>query len=166
MTKRTSILATIVAAQLVALVLIFNKIATVERDLADAINAQQVGVLRSEPAIATTPTPSGRTPDLPSDARIRQIIQEALRAELSHLSLTDRQVDSTVVPSAASVAEMTERREQLFEQLDYFTSVGRISDVEMQKLQLDISKLDSAGRTEALRRLARAMNSGRLDGRL
>jgi hypothetical protein len=62
--------------------------------------------------------------------------------------------------------EMEARHEQVSQQLEYYVSIGSISNAEMQRLQMDIAKLDAKGRTEMLRELTRALNSGRLEGQL
>jgi hypothetical protein len=61
---------------------------------------------------------------------------------------------------------MEYQRAQVAQQQETYVSVGSISDADMQTLQMDIAKLDAAGRTEMLRKLSRAFNSGNLEGRL
>ena len=98
--------------------------------------------------------------------QLRQIIREEL---LAHLDSQPAPVDQAVSATAASstdTAEYQRRREQVVQQLDYYSSVGSISDADMQILQVDIAKLDRAGRREMLGKLTRAMNAGELEGRL
>jgi len=166
MSKGIVALAIIALVQLIAILLIYNKIGTVERDIAAVMSAQQIEAHRNEPAKADTRTQLNHTHAHPTEDRMRQIIQEELRAELRHLSQTVQQADLAVVTSPVGEAEMESRRELVFQQLNYFMGVGRVSDIEMQKLQADIAKLDATGRNEALRELSRAINSGRLEGRL
>ena len=61
---------------------------------------------------------------------------------------------------------MDERRSVVSQQLDYYVSLGRISEAEMAQLQSDIARLDPDARTDMLRRLTQALNSGMLEGRL
>ena len=49
--------------------------------------------------------------------------------------------------------------------LDYHIERGKISDMDMAKLQAEIARLDDDGRRQMLSLLAQAMNSGKLEGR-
>ena len=166
MSKGISTLAIIALAQLVALFLIHNRIGAVERDLATVMSSQNVRAHRYQPANAGTPAQPDQILAVPAEDRMRQIIREELHAELRHVSMAGQQPDPSVVTVPADAAEMASRRELVSEQINYFLSIGRISDAEMQDLQLNIAKLDAAGRTAALGELSRAVNSGRLEGRL
>ncbi len=167
MSKGFLTLAIIALAQLVALFLVYVKIVAVERDLAAATSGPRVESYPYRPAQAAgAPAQPNRALPFPAEDRIREIIRDELRAELRHASRAGQQAGSAAVENPVDTAEMASRRELVSEQINYFTSVGRISDAEMQKLQLDIAKLDAAGRAEALAELSRALNSGRLEGRL
>ena len=61
---------------------------------------------------------------------------------------------------------MQSRRDAVSHQIEYYSSVGHISELEMQNLQTDIAHLDAAGRRDMFRRLVQELNSGRLQGRL
>ena len=102
----------------------------------------------------------------PNENQLRQIIREELGAQLDGRSGPDEETDSVMESNTSDYPEYQYQREQVAQQLEYHTSVGSISDTDMQKLQGDIAKLDAAGRTEMLGRLKRALNSGDLDGRL
>ena len=56
--------------------------------------------------------------------------------------------------------------EQVAQDIDYYVGVGRISDAEMGRLKLDIARLPDQERRRMLARLAGALSSGQLDGRL
>jgi hypothetical protein len=100
------------------------------------------------------------------DNQLRQIIREELAAQLDGRPGPDEKVDAVIVSNAADHSEIQYQRELVAQQLEYHTSVGSISDADMQKLQGDIAMLDAAGRTEMLGKLTRALNTGGLDGRL
>ena len=100
------------------------------------------------------------------DDQLRQIIREELGAQLDGRSGPDEETDAFMASNTSDPSAYQYQREQVAQQLEYHTSVGSISDTDMQKLQGDIAKLDAAGRTEMLRRLTRALNTGGLDGRL
>jgi 4-hydroxyphenylpyruvate dioxygenase-like putative hemolysin len=100
------------------------------------------------------------------DNQLRQIIREELAAQLGGSSGTDKNTDASIASNVTDHSEIQYQRELVAQQLEYHTSVGSISDADMQKLQGDIAMLDAAGRTEMLGKLTRALNTGGLDGRL
>jgi hypothetical protein len=100
------------------------------------------------------------------DNQLRQIIREELAAQLGGKPGPDAETDAFMASNTSDPSEYQYQRELVAQQLEYHTSVGSISDTDMQKLQGDIAKLDAAGRTEMLGKLTRALNSGGLDGRL
>ena len=102
----------------------------------------------------------------PDEHRLRIIVREELAAQLGALSEASAQKDSATVLDPEDEAKFQIQRELVAQQLNYHTSVGRISAKDMQMLQMEIAKLDEAGRREMLGELTRAMNSGELEGRL
>ena len=102
----------------------------------------------------------------PDENQLRQIIREELGAQLDGRSGPDEETDSFKESNTSDHPEYQYQRELVAEQLEFHTSVGSISDTDMQRLQGDIAKLDAAGQKEMLGRLTRALNAGQLDGRL
>ena len=97
---------------------------------------------------------------------MRQIIREELAAQADGRPGPANQVDAVFASESTDKAENQYQREQVAQQLEYHASVGSISNADMQKLQGEIARLDEASRTEMLRELTRALNSGQLEGRL
>jgi hypothetical protein len=100
------------------------------------------------------------------DKQLRQIIREELAAQLDGSSGTDEKTDASTASNVTDHSEIQYQRELVAQQLEYHTSVGSISDTDMQMLQGEIAKLDAAGRKEMLGKLTRALNTGGLEGRL
>ena len=67
---------------------------------------------------------------------------------------------------AHAAAGETRQADQVAQDIDYYVGVGRISDAEMGRLKLDIARLPDQERRRMLARLAGALSSGQLDGRL
>ncbi len=147
--------------QIAAILLLYGKLSDIQHSL-DRPAVAPITDNRSSP-FRQQPMQTGGGID---EDRLRAIIREELSAELGQLSRGESTVTTSPAPVARDAEEAKRQRAQVFDQIDYFSSVGRISDVEMQKLQMDIARLDPAARTEALRELTRAINSGRLEGRL
>lgn len=166
MLKDTKALAFIALIQLAAIVLLYNKIAAFENSVADAISTKQMGLQQEYASQSKAPLNSDHANVLRVEERLRQIIREELSTELADLPGMDQQRDAAVAAYSRSEAEMESQLELVSQQLEYYSSVGSISDLEMQQLQMDIARLDPAGRTEMLRELVRAINSGRLEGQL
>lgn len=102
----------------------------------------------------------------PNELQLRNIIRE----ELAAFSIATKRSDDPAGSAVTSETEYTDenqyQRDYVTQQLDYFESVGRISDAEMQNLQQEIVKLHPADRKRMLNRLIRTMNAGDIDGRL
>ncbi|MCG8432409.1 MAG: hypothetical protein MJA83_00080 [Gammaproteobacteria bacterium] len=96
------------------------------------------------------------------EKRLRKIIREELAAQSNAGSARDTKAE----PFQAYEAKHEVQREMVDQELEYFRSVGAISDMEMQDLQTEISKLTEADRREMLRKLIKAMNAGEIKGRL
>jgi len=99
----------------------------------------------------------------PDEERLRQIIREELGASSGNGS--GQYAAPATTYASVDPAEFERRRDEVDQQLEYYASVGSISETDMQKLQANIAKLDEAGQKAMLSKLTHAMNSGRLDGR-
>jgi hypothetical protein len=165
MSKDTKALAVIALIQLAAILLLYYKIAAVENGMAAAISTKQIELQQDYPPQAEVPINADHANVLRGEDRLRQIIREELSTQLADLPRRDQPRDAAFATNSMSQAEMESQRELVSQQLEYYSSVGRISELEMQQLQIEIAKLDEAGRKEVLGELMRALNSGRLEGR-
>ena len=77
----------------------------------------------------------------------------------------DGQAPASTTHEPATAAEQQYQFERVGQQIEYFSSVGHITDTEMGNLQTEIARLDQAGRREMLRKLTQALNSGAIEGR-
>ena len=152
--------------QLAAIFWLYMKIADLDDrlDRAAATPREAVPTSQAGPA-PTSALSAGNTTFLDED-RLRLIIRDELAVQFEDRAVLQSHASPDAAPTTVDPVEMEARREQLSQQLEYYVSVGRISDAEMQKLQIDIARLDAKGRTEMLRELTRALNSGRLEGQL
>lgn len=99
-----------------------------------------------------------------SEALLRRIIREELAAQGVNDPETERSGNNAVAPT--DPADTRDRRDSVARQIDYYASLGEISDKEMLTLQAEIAKLDPSGRREMLGKLTRALNSGAIRGHL
>ena len=97
------------------------------------------------------------------EAALRQIIREELAARNGYGSASP---EPAATPPPVNDIDVQYQRDYIAQQIEYFASVGRISPADMDVLLAEIAKLDPAGRQEMLSELTRALNSGRLEGRL
>ena len=160
------ILAAMGVLQIVAIILLYGKLVEIDGNLSRAVVTQPATATSAGPTTAPTPQNVVSPGSLANEDKLRQIIREELTAQLGDSSRQDLRAELPVAQASVNQFEIEQQREFVIQQLDYYSSVGNISDPEMQKLQMDIAKLDAAGRTEMLRELNRALNSGRLKGRL
>ncbi len=145
--------------QFAAIMLLYTKLSGIEDGLARP--ASTAAASNSPSPFRQQPIEQGRNLD---EERLRYIIRDELRSELAQLA--SEQPPVAEAPAPRDPVEAEQQRVQVLQQIEYYSSAGRISDAEMQKLQMEIARLDPAARTEALRALTRAMNSGQLEGRL
>lgn len=160
------ILTAIAIAQFAAILLLYSKIVDLEDRLKHSLvteqNSTSSGYALRALASADTSGPNAYA----EEDRLRQIIREELAAQFGRQPRPAAMGDHVAEAGQRDPVELEWQREQVFERLEYYSSVGKISDAEMQQLQIDIAKLSSADRSAALRELSRAINSGRLEGRL
>ena len=160
------ILTILVLVQTAVLLLVFGKIVTIENNMTPATlvvkNTSGAGDLEGK----QSQSHSNDFYRYPNEDQLRQIIREELAAQLDKIPELAMQTGPATALNATDGAEYERRREQVTQQLNYYTSLGSISDVDMQKLQVDIASLDAASRREMLMELTRALNSGELEGRL
>ena len=152
--------------QLAAVFWLYTKIADLDDRLDHAPPVPQQSAFNNEAGRATTSEDPTHVSAVIDEDRLRQIIREELVVQFEHQSSSQPQASRSAALPPSDPVEMEARRELISQQLEYYVNVGSISDAEMQMLQIDIAKLDAEGRTEMLRELTRALNSGRLEGQL
>lgn len=103
------------------------------------------------------------TPSAMNEAQLRQIIREELASAMRNEG-ESRMND--VAARQRTPEENRYQREYVSQQIDYYASVGEISEQDMQELQRSIAELDNAGRKEMLSKLTRAMNTQQIKGQL
>ena len=129
-------------------------------------------MLQSQPYPAAQPkmvSPSA----FPGEARLRRIISEELASQLNEIvpvNATDNSATTNAATHSAAILDTgpdyERRRDAVAQSIDYYVSVGRITEQEMSRLQLDIAKLNPDDRLVMLGAIVGAMNNGKLDGRL
>jgi len=98
-------------------------------------------------------------------------IREIIRQELAALSIDALAVAkqpsqphaSKVREDARSAADSARLQASLQQDLDYHIGRGRMQSSDLAALELKMARLPARERTQALRRLAKAMNSGDLE---
>ena len=130
-----------------------------------------------EAIVATDAAPLARDPSAQSSAtrhdrgihgritetQLRQIIAEEIRSVVGGdpLPTMSNSPDAAIV-----LAERSDQRRQVEEEIEYHISVGTISRADMEALQAKIARLDPTERRSMLNKLVQAMNAGLIDGRL
>ena len=120
------------------------------------------------PEVAGAPL-SVQSPDA-DEARLRQIIREELRYLTA--AIREEAQESAQQGETAALAPVEDaqaglyQREFVDQQIEYYRSLGAISDSEMAALEVEIAKLNSSDRQPMLSKLIRAMNAGEIHGKL
>jgi len=166
LSKKMKKLVSVVLLQTVVLLLLLWKITGLEDEITSAMPGEQESFVTSNRRDVQA---SGNSDDVHlflNEERLRQIIREELHSEFDREFEPGMQSESTPEPDSIDRVELAYQKERVAQQLEHHASIGSISEADMQKLQMDIATLDDAGRSEMLRELSRALNSGRLDGQL
>ncbi len=152
--------------QIAAILFLYTKLADIDHRLDQSMAAGQRASVSDDSTESRTLSSSNDTSVYADEDLLRQIIRDELSAQLDSRSGPGTRAGPVPASALVDKDEYKRRREQVAEQLSYYTSVGNISNAEMQKLQTDIARLDPASRKEMLMELNRALNSGRLEGQL
>ena len=164
---------TLLVVQTVLLALLVMKVLGIESRLATASPGQPEATF---PA-AAMPIRDAPLPDAapaPAEDRMRRIVREELAAQLDRITAGggepgdtgDGNMETRAPVGTPNSDADPYASDAVSRRIDYYVSVGTISDVEMQQLQTEIAKLGEADRRRMLGKLVNALNSGRLDGRL
>ena len=148
------------------LLVLLGKIVLFEEETTVAGHAEENTLVSDDLTNTQSQSNSSDTSSYADEDRLRQIIREELAAQPDGRFGPAKQVDAVFASSSTDNAENQYQRERVAQQLNYYMSVGSVSDADMQELQGEIAKLDEASRTEMLRKLTRALNSGQLEGHL
>ena len=166
MSKGTFAAVVLAVLQLFAVLFLYNKVEVMERNIAETFSIEQTRPYGEGVAGVAAPTRRSRINAPPREDLMRNMIQEVIREELRTWRSAESASIEVVSASPSDEAEEALQRDLVAQQIEFFSSVGRISELEMHELQFEIAKLDDAQRTEALRQLTRALNSGNIEGRL
>jgi hypothetical protein len=168
------ILTVLCVLQLAALLGLFFKFNTLENSMHRLALADHA-LASSEPRTTPPPRTLGPANARFTPAKIEQLrgmVREELAIALQSVAPTEQSAKRLSSAPAQQTGDQHKAAEYAYEreiaqnEIAYFVSRGSISESEMAGLQIQISKLDQAGRKEMLRELVKAMNSGDLEGRL
>lgn len=147
------------------LILLFGRVVSLEDELA-AQSPDEQTKFASYPFFPPPANDYSSQAYLPIDEdQLRRIIREELGAYSAVTANAEGHEPEASISNPATLAENQYQLDRVSEQIEYFASVGRISDADMQDLQTEIARLDKTDRTATLRKLTQALNSGAIDGR-
>lgn len=158
-------LAILSLVQTALLILLFGRVLSLEGQLPMESPMEQ-------PPSANVPLYSQTANDYSGEAywsidevQLRNIIREELGTYSGVAASADGNEPQARAADFATTTEKQYQFDSVSQRIEYFASVGRISDSEMQVLQMEIANLDQANRPLALRKLTQALNSGAIEGR-
>lgn len=147
------------------LILLFSRTTALESEVASqSPNAPSVPSGNSflSPSVDSS---SGDAFSSIDEFQLRQIIREELGAYAATSSNPDGRVSESATYDPDTAAKRQVQLDLVSQKIEYYSSLGSISEIEMGDLEMEIARLDAAGRREMLRKLTQALNSGTLDGR-
>jgi hypothetical protein len=97
---------------------------------------------------------------------LRDVIREELAAYAGAWVAREEGSEQEEAYDPDAEAERQARREYVEQRIEYYSSVGYISDAEMQLLKSEIARLDPDSRPAMMEKLVRALNTGAIDGRM
>lgn len=152
--------------QTAVLLFLLAKVIGVENNMSTADNEDDITPVGNVSGARSMGATSIESLSYPNEIRLREIIREELSAHLTAGSGPAYEEQSAIAVEAEYTAEDQYKLDAVMQKLDYFESVGSISEIEMQDIQMDIARLHKADQKRILSRLTRAMNTGGLKGRL
>ena len=131
-------LITLVVVQTAILLALFMRVILLEGDIA-ALQTPEADTVYVQPSTAAAPA-SVTVTGIPDENRLREIIREELEWQLADLRAAT--ADSAAAPSRPydSGPQYEDRRDSVSQSIDYYVSVGRITEAEMAQLQLQIAE--------------------------
>ena len=161
MTKGSITLAILSVAQFSLLLLIYFKSGLVDQDLRAGRSVIPADPVRRLHANSVGVAEASMDPVVMTESQLRRIIREEFRSQIERtVPNVPQQEKQLTAMQEVDDAVMTSRRDFVSGQLDYYSSVGSISSVEMAQLQMNIAGLDERARKEMMYRLNRALNTG------
>ena len=100
-----------------------------------------------------------------AEERLRIIVREELARKHDRPVAAGDVVPAMPAPRRDPAADQR-RREAIAQQIEAYSAMGTITDVQMLELQSEIAQLDEASRREMMSKLVRALNSGDIKGRM
>ena len=147
------------------LVFLIGKVLVIEDELTADSGSAQDTVASSDDATLPADYVADNSLTSIDEESLRMIIREELDAYADTIAATARQTEGNVQLPARDPHADAVQLEHVSEQIEYFMSVGRMSDSEMANLEREIARLDTEGRRAMLRKLTKAMNTGAIDAR-
>jgi len=156
-------LTVLVLVQTGVLLLLFGKIIAIEKVLPLAEYENRETPVSNGFNVPPVDARSSNSYSNLDEAQLRTIIREEFETYLAAGSAPGNEAQAA---ESSYTAENQYQADAVMQQLDYFESVGRISEMEMQNIQIEIAKLHKSDRRQMLNRLIRTMNAGDVKGHL
>ena len=161
MTKGSITLAILSVAQFSLLLLIYFKSGLIDQDMWAGESTISPDSVQRIDANSARVAEAATDRLVMTESQLRRIIQEEFRSQIEPTAPNSPQQEAQLTAmQEVDDAVMTSRRDFVSGQLDYYSSVGSISSVEMAQLQMNIAGLDERARKEMMFRLNRALNTG------
>lgn len=157
-------LVALVVLQTAILILLLIRLNDLDGETA-AVQRTEPEMVYVQPSSAQQPTPVTVTGYTDED-RLREIIREELLLVLEDVRALAGNADASADRPLQSGLGYERQRDAVAQSVDYYVSVGRITEREMSQLQMDIAQLNPDDRRAMMGAIVRAMNNGKLDGRL
>ena len=150
--------------QTVLIIFLLVKIAASDGDVSLSAHEQQILPVSDETSLLSTSLQSNANYSNTGEERLRQIIREELSyyLETSSGSVNQERANTASIPR--DKAKDDYQQELVDQKIEYYKSVGTISDNEMQELQMEIAKLNGTDQKQMLSKLVKALNSGEIGG--
>jgi len=157
-------LVALVVAQTAILTALYMRVNNLDRDIAKVRRAEPETVF-VQPSSASKSGDTAATGYADED-RLREIIREELGLALEDVRSVSSSANTSPARPLQSGPDYESRRDAVAQSVDYYVSIGQITEREMSRLQQDIAQLNPTDRRAMMVALVRAINTGRLDGQL
>ena len=155
--------------QVVLVVLLWMKLESYEARV-DELAQSAVQTINHEPVSTADPQSSQNTsmagqPGF-DNQQLRLIVREELAAILSYRDLAADNASPAKAPPVYDELEMQYQRQLVQEELEALKGQAEVASSDIEKLMIDLARLNPESRTEFIKKLNQALNRGEIKGSL
>ena len=163
---RIKTLGVLSVVQIIVILFLVGKVTDIDNRIRSIVPADQNNSVSEMAEKSAFPTYSDEANHYLTAEQLRHILGEELQVYFDTRTPVDKEGYLKDAPDSIDNVENQYQLELVAQKIEYYSSVGTISDPEMRELQKEIAKLNREGQQKMLIQLIKTMNAGQIEGRL